>query len=339
MSGRQAARRPAANAFIGEAAGACVDAPRVVELFAGCGGFGFGFAENGFRISHAVEAFRTSLETYVANVPLGEPVLSDVRKVDLETLGRPDVVIGGPPCEAFTVANADRRRNPLDRLYLDPVGSLTLQYAKMVKTLQPRVFVMENVPPIAEGALEAELRMVFARIGYPEIFFNRILAEDVGTPSHRDRVFISNVRLDPPRTHAGKHITVEQAIADLQSLDVDMPNHVEMPLRGKRKQKMMELQEGSSMYHYKAADGRTHHAWTRLPADKLAPTIKGLGRFIHPVEDRLLTPREHARLMGYPDDFVFHGSKNETYNMIGESVPPPLSVALAKEVRKVLDSA
>ena len=77
-----------------------------------------------------------------------------------------------------------------------------------------------------------------------------------------------------------------------------------------------------------------HHTWTRLPADRVAPTVKGLGRFVHPVEDRLLTPREHARLMGYPDDFVFHGSKNEQYNQVGESVPPPLSRAIAREVRR-----
>lgn len=179
--------------------------------------------------------------------------------------------------------------------------------------------------------------MIFKRNGYPEIFFNRVQAEDVGTPSHRDRVFISNVRLDPPR--AGRHVTVEEAIADIQSLEVDVPNHVP-PRLGKKQQKAIDdLAEGRSAYHYRAGDGRVHHTWTRLASDRLAPTIKGLGRFVHPVEDRLLTPREHARLMGYPDDYVFHGSVNEQYNMVGESVPPPVSLALAKEVRKALDSA
>lgn len=306
-----------------------------MDIFAGCGGFGFGFAERGFRVAHAVESFRTSLETYVANVPLGEAHLSDVRTVDLAKLGKPDVLIGGPPCEAFTVANADRRRDPLDRLYKDPVGSLTLQYAKMAKALQPRLFIMENVPPIMEGPLEEELRMVFARIGYPEIHFNRVLAEDVGTPSHRDRVFISNAVLAPPK--AGKHVTVEEAIADLQSLDIDIPNHVPPRLGKKQQRAIDELKEGTSAYHYRAGDGRVHHTWTRLPADRLAPTVKGLGRFVHPVEDRLLTPREHARLMGYPDDYVFHGSINEQYDMIGESVPPPVSLALAGEVRRAMD--
>src|SRR5437588_5501758 len=124
-----------------------------MDIFAGCGGFGFGFAESGFRITRAVEAFRTSLETYVANVPLDEALLSDVRKVDWAAVPPFDVLIGGPPCEAFTVANADRRAAPLDRLYKDPLGSLTLQFILVAKTLKPRLFVMENVPPILDGPL------------------------------------------------------------------------------------------------------------------------------------------------------------------------------------------
>ncbi|HET6403462.1 MAG TPA: DNA cytosine methyltransferase [Candidatus Thermoplasmatota archaeon] len=311
------------------------DAPRVVDIFAGCGGFGFGFAESGFRIAHAVEAFRPSLATYVANVPLEEHHLGDVRKMDYAAMGDVDVLIGGPPCEAFTVANADRRGNPLSRLYDDPVGSLTLQFIKVAKELQPRIFVMENVPPIMEGPLEAELRMIFARNGYPTIHFNRLQAEEYGTPSHRDRVFISNVPLAPPKLATRK--TLQEAIGDLVSLEVDVPNHMPQRLGKKQQAAVDALEEGRSAYHYRAGDGRVHHTWTRLPLDKLAPTVKGLGRFVHPTEDRLLTPREHARLMGYPDDYVFHGSINETYNMVGESVPPPLSLALAREVKQRLE--
>jgi DNA (cytosine-5)-methyltransferase 1 len=310
------------------------DAPTVVDLFAGCGGFGFGFAEEGCRITRAVESFRTALETYVANVPLDEAVLGDVRRVDAPALGRSDLVIGGPPCEAFTVANADRRRRPLDRLYLDPLGSLTLQFAILLKQLRPRAFVMENVPPIMEGPLEEELRVIFDRAGYPDVHFNRLLAEDVGTPSHRDRVFLSNLVLSPPKV--ARHVTVEEAIADLQTLDADVPNHVPPRLGRKQQAAVDAIGEGKSAYHYRAGDGRVHHTWTRLPPDRLAPTVKGLGRFVHPVEDRLLTPREHARLMGYPDDYVFHGSINEQYNMIGESVPPPVSRALAREAMRRL---
>jgi DNA (cytosine-5)-methyltransferase 1 len=254
--------------------------------------------------------------------------------MDYEAMGRPDVLIGGPPCEAFTVANADRRGNPLSRLYDDPVGSLTLQYIKIAKALQPRIFVMENVPPIMEGPLEAELRMIFARNGYPQIYFNRLQSEHYGTPSHRDRIFISNIVISPPKVEG--EITVAQAIGDLVSLDVDIPNHMPPRLGKKQMAAIQALEEGKSAYHYRAAGGRVHHTWTRLAPDKLAPTVKGLGRFVHMTEDRLLTPREHARLMGYPDDYVFHGSINEQYNMVGESVPPPLSRAIAGEVKRSL---
>lgn len=312
-------------------------APTTVDVFAGCGGFGFGFAESGFAIAHAVESFRPALETYVANVPLGEWHLGDVRKQEWGAMGSPDVLIGGPPCEAFTVANPERRHDPLSRLYDDPVGSLTLQFVKIAKALRPRLFVMENVPPIMEGPLEAELRMIFARNGYSQIHFNRLQAEEHGTPSHRDRVFISNVVLAPPK--AGRRTTLREAIGDLTSLDTDVANHAP-PRLGKKQQAAIEaLEEGQSAYHYRASGGRVHHTWTRLRADELAPTVKGLGRFAHPTEDRLLTPREHARLMGYPDDYVFHGSINEQYNMIGESVPPPLSKAIAREVLRHLAKA
>lgn len=306
-----------------------------MDVFAGAGGFSFGFAEEGFEILSAVENFRTACETYAANVPVGEVLQADVRNVDETDFPKPDVLIGGPPCEGFTVANAARRVDPLDRLYKDPAGSMTLAYIKLLKLVKPRVFVMENVPQIMEGALKDELRMLFARAGYDTIHFNDLLAEEHGTPSRRRRLFVSNVPIAPPKS--SRRVPVWEAIGDLESLDVDLPNHVEVPVRGKRGRAMKDLEEGESIYHYRAADGRVHGSWTRLPKDDLAPTIKGLGRFIHPTQDRLATAREHARLMGYPDDYVFHGGKNDAYNQVGESVPPPLSQAIAREVRKALD--
>ncbi|HWG89605.1 MAG TPA: DNA cytosine methyltransferase, partial [Candidatus Thermoplasmatota archaeon] len=310
----------------------------LVDLFAGAGGFSFGFTEEGFQVLAAVENFLTSAECYLRNVPADLVLQADVRNIvpgkDIPV--EPDVLIGGPPCEEFTVANSDRRKDPLDRLYKTKMGSLTLQYIILLKQIRPRVFVMENVPGILDGPLKSELRMLFAKAGYRDIHFNVLEAEDYGTPSHRTRVFVSNIPIAPPKV--GKHKTVWEAIGDLESLDVDLPNHVETPLRGKRGERMQQMGAGESMYHYRAADGNVHGVMTRLRKNELAPTVKGLGRFIHPTQDRLLTPREHARLMGYPDDYVFIGGKNDQYNAVGESVPPPLSQAIAGEVRRWLDA-
>lgn len=317
---------------------AAVSAYSLVDLFCGCGGHGLGYTEEGFEVRAAIDNFRPSLETYSANVPANLVLECDVRKLEpgKDFEAKPDVLIGSPPCEAYTVANAKRRGNPLDRLYKDKSGSMTLQYLILLKQIQPRIFVMENVPGIMEGALEGELRMLFARAGYPAIHFNTLNAEDHGTPSRRKRVFVSNIRIKPPKQ--GKVGSVWDTIEDLEDLDADYPNHVEMPIRGKRGRDIEALGVGDSLFHYKAAGGRIHSAWTRLRKDDVAPTVKGLDRFIHPTQNRILTMREHARLMGYPDDFVFHGSKNEVYNMIGESVPPTLSQAIAGQVRKALDS-
>ncbi len=309
--------------------------PTIVDLFAGCGGFSLGFTEEGFEVLSAVENFRTACETYAANVRTREVLQADVRNVDASDFPeRPDVLIGGPPCEAFTVAAKARRGHEIDRLYKDPRGSLTLQFIKILKDVRPRVFVMENVPGILEGDLEAELRMLFARAGYAEIHFNVLSAEEHGTPSRRRRVFVSNASIDPPRQSPSK--TVWEAIGDIESLDVDLPNHTETPVRGKRGRRIAEMTAGDSMYHYRTHAGAVHGAWTRLDRDALAPTIMGSSRFVHPTQDRLLTPREHARLMGYPDDFVFHGGKNDQYNQAGESVPPPLAQAIARAVRQAL---
>ncbi|MHA1613246.1 MAG: DNA cytosine methyltransferase, partial [Candidatus Thorarchaeota archaeon] len=73
--------------------------------------------------------------------------------------------------------------------------------------------------------------------------------------------------------------------------------------------------------------------WVRLFPDRLATSINGLSRYVHPYENRLLSVREHARLMSYPDSFVFIGSKDSQYNQVGESVSPLVSYLIAQEVR------
>lgn len=313
------------------------DRLRVVDVFAGCGGFSLGFTEEGHEIVAAVENFRTSCETYAHNVPVGFVLQEDVRDVSRADLPECDVLIGGPPCEAFTVANKDRRADPLARLYHDKRGSLTIRYIQMLKDLAPRAFLMENVPQILDGPLEDELRMLFARAGFPEVHFHHVEAAEHGVPSRRKRVFASNLKLELPAPQPP--ITVRQAIGDLESLAVDLPNHDVGEVRGKRGRKIAELAAGESVYSYRAADGRTHGVWTRIRPDEPAPTIKGLGRYVHWEHDRLLSPREHARLMGYPDDFVFHGSRNEAYNQVGESVPPPVSRLLARALARALAAA
>ncbi|MEM0087902.1 MAG: DNA cytosine methyltransferase [Thermofilum sp.] len=316
----------------------------VIDLFAGAGGFSRGFKEEGFRIVAAVENMPPVAETYEANFPEAAVIQEDIKNVHsldlLRIAGRkPDVVIGGPPCEAFSRANPRRREDPYERLYDDPLGSLVLHFIRVVGDLQPRVFVMENVPGIMDDGLDGVIREEFARVGYDRVYFNVLRAEDYGTPSHRLRVFISNIPIRPKRS--GRYVRVIDAIGDLPEPDpsCEIPNHAPVPLSAKKLKRVAKLRWGESLVRYSGYRGRILGNITRLHPYRLAPTVMGSSRFVHPFENRLLTVREQARLMGFPDTHVFLGGRDVQFNEVGEAVPVPLARAIARVVKEYLASS
>ncbi len=307
----------------------------VVDLFAGAGGFSRGFELEGFRVIIAVENFKPVAETYKTNFPETEVIVRDIKLVtgkEIERIcGDVEVLIGSPPCEPFTSANAKRFPKPEDRLYVDKRGQLTLHFIRLVKELKPKIFIMENVPKIME--LKDALIKEFRKAGY-EIHFNVLKAEHYGNPSRRTRVFISNVKIEPEPV--GKKVKVVDAIGDLPKPDGSIPNHeILLKIPKNKLEKVRRLKWGESLVRFEGA-GRICTNLMRLHPYKLAPTVMGNSRFIHPFEDRFLTVREHARLMGFPDDHVFLGGKNVQYDMVGEAVPVPLARAIAREIKKLL---
>ncbi len=313
------------------------DAPSLVDFFSGAGGFAEGFRRAGFRILLGVDNNPAAIRSFKANFPEAVALAMDIKEISgalVEALvGKPDVVIGSPPCEPYTGANPRRRQDPAERLYEDPAGQLVLHFARLVGELKPRVFVMENVPGILD--VEEEIRRVFAQAGYPEIYFNKLLAEYHGTPSHRLRVFVSNIPLRP--RPARRTITVREALRGLPEPGTrNVPNHEPPPLSPKKQRRISRLKWGQAMIYYEGAEGRRLPNLIRLDPRRHAPTILGSSRFIHPYEDRFLTVREQARLMGFPDNHVFLGGRDEQYNQVGEAVPVPLAEAIAREVLRFL---
>lgn len=222
---------------------------RVVDLFAGAGGFSLGFQRAGYHIDHAVEADPWAAETLSANHPGGDCRVwcEDVRAISDTTIRReiakPDVVIGGPPCQGFSIAN--KGKDPKD-----PRNSLFQEFLRFVRLLEPRVVLMENVTGIlraktAHGervidVIEGELRA----LGY-NVRTEVLEATSYGVPQIRQRVFIcaSSEHLiipSPKRTHTppdelqslslfggdqqGSHlkpyVTLWDAIGDLPHVDV-----------------------------------------------------------------------------------------------------------------------
>jgi len=309
--------------------------PLVVDLFSGAGGFSRGFEDAGFRTVVAVDCDDAASRSFKTNFPHAVVLVEDIRTVSGDDIrhyidGGVDIVIGSPPCEPFTGANPRREPEPLDRLYKDPMGQLTLEYIRLVGELRPRIFVMENVPAITEGPLKRALIEEFRRVGYPRIFFNILLAEDYGVPSHRKRVFISNVEIRPPKS--GRRVRVWDAIGDLPEPGPDtLPNHDPVPMSDRKLRRIASVGMGRALYYYEGARKRLPN-YIRLRPNTVAPTVLGSSRFIHPFENRLLTVREQARLMGFPDDHVFVGGRDEQFNQVGEAVPPPLARAIAEYI-------
>ncbi|EHR79370.1 modification methylase [Thermococcus litoralis DSM 5473] len=309
---------------------------KVIDLFAGAGGFSRGFKEEGFEIVAAVENFPPKAKTYQINFPETFVFVEDIKRLDAEKLkkeiGEVEVIIGGPPCEPFTAINLKRKENPLDRLYNDPIGRLVLHFIRFLKAFKPAIFVMEEVPQVMEGPLREALQKEFKKAGY-EVYFNILDAYDYRTPQIRKRVFISNVPLNPPKVR--EKLTVWDAIGDLPDprfSEKEIPNHEYVPLSAKKRRAIAKLGWGEALHSF----GGRFKNWIRLHPYKPAPTVRGTSRFIHPFEDRLLTVREQARLMGYPDYHIFLGGRNVQYDSVGESVPPTVARAIAEVVKEML---
>ena len=307
--------------------------PRVIDLFCGAGGFSRGFKEAGFEIIFGLDNDAACSKSFKFNFPTAVVLAEDIQDIsgnDITYLvgKRFDIVIGSPPCEPFTGANPHREVDPLDRLYKDPMGRLTLEFIRIVGELKPKIFVMENVPAIMEKEIRISLLNELKHIGYDRIYFNVLNAEEYGTPSRRRRVFVSNVSINPKPI--GKIITVKEALENLPPPETsNIPNHEYVPISDKKLRRIAKVKPGQAVHRFQGAS-KTIPALIRLNPDEIAPTVLGNSRFIHPFEDRLLTVREQARLMGYPDDHVFFGGKDQQFNQVGESVPPPLSYAIAR---------
>lgn len=169
--------------------------PTVVDLFAGAGGFSLGFEMSGFDVSLAVESDKWASETLELNHHTSQVICEDIRsyhepaKIDSVCSVKPDVVIGGPPCQGFSLAG------PANKDPKDPRNSLFINFAQWVQVLTPRAFVMENVKGLlsrknSEGESVINIiRQTFERLDYfVEVWV--LNAADFGVPQFRERVFI-----------------------------------------------------------------------------------------------------------------------------------------------------
>ncbi len=315
---------------------------KVLDLFCGAGGFSYGFKPHIDDLHLAIDIDSSALETFKLNLPSSTVWLHDIHGLHANQIKEtmkdpPDVVIASPPCEEFSRANPDSKRSAAERIYGEGTAKLLLDSIRIIGDLSPKVFVIENVAALLRAGGEEIIQKEFERVDIGDVHYNMIRAHQHGNPSKRLRVFISNIELKLPRK---KTQTVMESIGDLPSLGINLildpqttvPNHVEHPLPDEKVKTIYKTRWGQGVKRFRVSKTRSLPNWVRLYPNQISSSINGLSRYIHPYENRLLTVREHARLMSYPDSFVFTGFSDSQYNQVGESVPPIVSELIAQEV-------
>ena len=316
-----------------------------IDLFSGAGGLSLGFVMAGFTPIGSVEIMPQAVETYKynfvdrkgfkENVEIRDIREKSVKKSLYENLKNKkiDVIIGGFPCQGFSMAG--------NRIVTDERNTLYLDMLEIVKHLKPDAVVMENVVGLRSmlgGKVEEKIINDFNKIGY-KINVAVLNAADYYTPQTRKRViFIGNKKglknyHPKPILNPEQYVTVSDSISDLMKIDNDpLFNHVPTNHSEEMKVKLSSVPEGKSLY------SNYSDSWKKCSWNKPSCTIKENhgGVNIHPKLPRVLTAREMARLQSFPDDFIFKGSKKWQLVQIGNAVPPFLGKAIGLAIKKTI---
>ena len=313
---------------------------KVAGLFSGCGGMDLGFIEAGFDIVWANEIHKDPVETYRHNIG-NHIVHEDIRNIRTHDIPDSRVVIGGFPCQGFSIANTGRTQD-------DARNEMYLEFVRIIRDKKPEIFVAENVKGIlslGDGKVFQMIKNDFSNSGY-DLRYDTLIAADYGVAQKRERVFIIGIRDDlnvdwsyfPPRkTHFDPekgpqndkqepHISSSSALSAIP--DPDMPNNV--------------LNHTYSKYKLRF-NGHIGHRW--IDPDKPAPTVTGRGDYKggvvvlhHPNNKRRMSVRELATIQDFPMNFEFKASQSKSYVMIGNAVPRGMARAVAKSVFQLLQS-
>jgi DNA (cytosine-5)-methyltransferase 1 len=308
------------------------EAPTVISTFAGCGGSSLGYSMAGFRELLAVEWIPHAAAVFRRNFPHVDVHEGDIAKLSVAEVlkrtglapGELDVFDGSPPCQGFSTAG--------ERQLDDPRNGLFRDYCRLLRGLQPKAFVMENV----SGMVKGKMRLIFVEIlrelkacGY-QVRAALLNAQHFGVPQSRARMIFIGAREDLgvqptfPAPEPGV-VTVRQAIGHLPPGEPGA--HSAQVINA-----WYRCKPGQSLR--KAVRFVGSHQSVRLDPDR--PSYTQVRAHLHWRYDvpRQLTIPEAALLMSFPPDFTWLGTKSEAKERIGNAVAPLFMQALALEVRK-----
>jgi DNA (cytosine-5)-methyltransferase 1 len=344
--------------------------PRAIDLFCGCGGLTLGLTAAGFGVIGALDNWPIAIQTYQSNFshPTVCGAIDGLSASEfLKAIGSPDsqidLVAGGPPCQGFSIQRIGDD--------FDDRNALVLEFARFVREINPRMFLMENVPGLLGKrgrSLAARLTSTLQSAGY-EVRVKQVNAAEYGIPQIRKRIFFygwkigrwPNFVFPPPQYSPNQFRSVAEVIRDLprptnsrRSQDAQGdPLHFRTNLSDLNLERLRHIPPGGGFEdlpvelrvncHKNGASKIGHrYVYGRLAPDRPASTITARfdsftrGKFAHPSEDRNITLREGARLQTFPDTFRFSGTQEEIAAQIGNAIPPLLSTTIARAISSYL---
>ena len=318
----------------------------VIDLFCGCGGMSKGFEMAGFNVILGIDNDDAALNTFQKNHKKTIAMNADLSKKETfasikEKVGDKsiDVIVGGPPCQGFSLSGPRNFDDPRNKLYLAMIET--------VKEFKPKAFVIENVPGMArlyDGEVKREIFNRFEKMGY-SVNSKIVCAADFGVPQMRRRLIIVGVRgnekyvFPESELSAEQYISCGEAISDLPSRKQRLGEEVdEYTMKPKSEYQKMMRKNSKKLYNHVASnhtkmvkdvialvpEGGNHkdlpegvgnsrkfnEAWTRYHSKKPSKTIDtGHRNHFHYKYNRIPTVRENARLQSFPDDFIFYGNR------------------------------
>jgi len=340
----------------------------VSDFFCGCGGLSQGFKEAGFKIKTGIDFNKSFLETYAYNFPEANTLNLDLGKDNfLKKIPYTDVIIGGPPCQGFSLTGPRNIDDPRNKLYLS--------IFKTLKALKPKAFLIENVRGLMTmwgGQVFKEIIKKFKSGGY-NITFQLINAANYGVPQIRHRIFIVGIKKELKKIYQfpnkefkkEEYVSCEEAIGNVASLEKELKqnslvykekpitkfqkyvmdsnklyNHAATSHKDFVKKTIALVPEGGNYKDLPKGIGESrkfNEAWTRYHSKKPSKTIDtGHRNHFHYKWNRVPTIRENARLQSFKDSFRFLATRTSQNAQVGNAVPPLLAYKIARELIKLL---
>lgn len=339
----------------------------IIDLFCGCGGMSLGFEKAGFNVLLGIDIWEDALMTYRHNHKNPNTLCGDLSTLKPEDVAdridhkNVDVIIGGPPCQGFSVAGK--------RIIEDNRNELYKSFVRMVEHFKPKAFVLENVPNIlslGNGIIRDAIVKDFSDLGY-KVVYKVLLASDYGVPQNRRRAIfvglLDGSEFTYPEKSVETPVSTKDALSDLPEQSITeggayttLPqseyqkimransdgvyNH-EITIHTEQTQRIIAMVPDGGNYKDLPLElqqtRKVHIAWTRLNSNRPSITIDtGHNHHFHYEYNRVPTARESARLQSFPDNFVFLCGKTSQLKQVGNAVPPIMAEAIAQQLKKYL---